>query len=75
MAHFDSISNWRALYREALHEPDPGKMRLRIAEAQRTIRKRARELWYEAAPDTRERRQMDAAFRFLALLNTAGANK
>ena len=67
--------NWLILYREAVLEPDPKKAKLRILQAQRAIRLRARELWYARAPDITERRQIDAASLFLGILGTIGANK
>jgi hypothetical protein len=75
MANSDGNQNWLALYREAVLEPDREKVKTRVAQAQRAIQRRAPELWYAGAPDTTERRQMDAASHFLRILNTIGAGK
>jgi len=64
--------NWLTLYREAVLESDPQKSKARIHVAQRAIGLRAQELWYGRAPDTTERRQMDAASQLLGLLATIG---
>lgn len=68
-------TNWLTLYREAVLEPDRKKVKTRIAQAQRAIQQRARELWYAGAPETRERRQMDAAAHFLGILRLIGDEK
>lgn len=68
----DGSKNWLILYREAVLEPDPQKSKVRILQAQRAIGLRARELWYAGAKETTERRQMDAASRFLGVLRTIG---
>ena len=75
MTDMQARANWLSLYREAVLEQDPKKLRVRVAEAQHAIRRRARELWYAGAPNTAERRQMDAAAHFLGILCTIGANK
>jgi hypothetical protein len=68
----DDAMNWLSLYREAVLEPDRTKSKLRIAQAQRAIGLRARELWYAGSPATAERRQLDAALNFLGVLRTIG---
>lgn len=73
--NLDGSKNWSVLYREAVLEPDPKKSKVRIVQAQRAIRLRARELWYAGAQATLERRQMDAASHFLGILCAIGANK
>ena len=75
MADRDMQTNWLTLYREAVLENDPKKLRLRVADAQHAIRQRAREVWYAGAPHINERRQMDAASQFLGLLCTIGNTK
>ena len=75
MTVMNARTNWLTLYREAVLEKDPKKLRVRVAQAQHAIRRRARELWYPEAPDTTERRQMDAASHFLGLLCMMGANR
>jgi hypothetical protein len=62
---------WPELYRQALLESDRGRLPARIDEASEAIRRRARELWYAGSPETRERRDLDAALHFLGLLRTA----
>ena len=65
--------NWLTLHREAVREQDPKQLRVRIVQAQRTIRRRPRELWYAGAPDTGERQRTDAACQFLGILCPLGA--
>jgi hypothetical protein len=68
MANSDGNQNWLALYREAVLEPDRKKVLTRLARAQAAIGLRARELWYEGATETTERRQMDASAHLLEIL-------
>jgi len=75
MANSDGNQNWLALYREAVLEPDRMKVKARAAQAQMAIKGRALELWYARAPETSERRQMDAAVHFLGILRTLGEEK
>lgn len=67
--------NWLMLYREAVLEQDPKKLHARVTQAQHAIGCRARELWYSGAPDTQERRQMDAASHLLGVLRAIGVKK
>ena len=67
--------NWLTLYRQAVLEQDPRKLHARVTQAQHAIGCRARELWYSGAPDTPERRQMDAASHVLGVLRTIGVKK
>lgn len=71
---YDSVS-WLMLYREAVLEQDPKKLHARVTQAQHAIGCRARELWYSGAPDTEERRQMDAASHLLGALRAIGVKK
>ena len=75
MANSDGNQNWLALYREAVLEPDRRKIKTRVAQAQMAIQGRARELWYAGAPETSERRQMDAAVHLLGILRRIGEEK
>jgi hypothetical protein len=75
MANSDGNQNWLALYREAVLEPDPLKVKIRVAQAQTAIQRRARELWYAGAPETGERRHMDTAVHFLGILRLIGEEK
>lgn len=61
---------WSDLYREAIFETDRGTLQHRIEEAHRAIQRRAHELWYAGTPETRERRDLDSAARFLSLLRS-----
>lgn len=61
---------WPELYRKALLESDLTRLPSRIEEARRAIQHRARELWYAGSPETRERRDLEAAVRFLSLLRS-----
>lgn len=63
---------WQVLYKKAVLEPDPMKSTIRIAQAQRAIQERARELWYSGSPAFGERRELHAALHFLRLLLTLG---
>jgi hypothetical protein len=75
MANSDRNQNWPALYKEAVLEPDRKKVKIRVAQAQKAIQRRARELWYAGRPETSERRQMDAAAHFLGILRLIGEGK
>jgi len=68
-------NNWPELYRQAILESDLGRLPERIEKAQSAIQRRARELWYAGSPETRERRALDAAVRFLRLLKMVRSNK
>jgi hypothetical protein len=75
MANSDGNQNWLALHREAVLETDRNKVKARLAQAQMAIQGRALELWYARAPETSERRQLDAASNFLGILRTIGEEK
>lgn len=64
-------TRWSELYREALFESDHSRLPDRIEEAKKAIRCRVRELFYADSPETRERRDLEAALHFLSLLRTA----
>jgi hypothetical protein len=66
---FDRGKSWSELYRRALLESDRSLLPARIEEARKAIRVRARELWYAGSPETKERHDLDAALRFLGLMN------
>lgn len=68
----DDGMNWLRLYRDALLERDREKSKLLIAQAQRAIGLRARELWYAGSAETAERHQLDAALHFLGVLRMIG---
>jgi hypothetical protein len=71
----ETSKNWPALYRVAVLESEPGKLPARLDEASAAIRRRARELWYAGPLETKERRDLDAALRFLRLLRMVGVEK
>lgn len=66
---FDKGKGWSELYRRALLESDRSLLPGRIEEARQAIRVRARELWYAGSSETKERRNLDAALRFLGLMS------
>lgn len=72
MTHDANDKRWLVLYRNAILEPDPANLKLRIAQAQHAIRDRARELWYSRSPVTSERRELHTALHFLRLLLAFG---
>ncbi len=65
---------WPELYKDALLESDRNRLPERIDEAERAIQQRALQLWYAPSPEIRERREMETALRFLALLKSVAAN-
>jgi hypothetical protein len=71
----ETSENWPALYRVAVLESERGRLPARIDEASAAIRRRARELWYAPPLETKERRDLDAALRFLGLLRMVRAVK
>jgi hypothetical protein len=71
----DTSTCWPELYRRAILESDRGRLPARIDEASEAIRHRSKELWYAGSPETRERRDLDAALHFLGLLSRVEAEK
>jgi hypothetical protein len=71
----ETSKDWPALYRVAVLESERGRLPARIDEASAAIRHRVRELWYAGSPATKERRDLEAALRFLGLLRMARAVK
>jgi len=57
---------WQELYRAALFESDPARLRGRIEVARRSIEKRLQHI--EDAHDARERQQLNAALYALSTL-------
>ena len=55
------VPNWRTLYRAAILEPDAAKVSNRIAEAQKEIVQRARELFQENRNNIDEEQALDSA--------------
>jgi hypothetical protein len=75
MAEAERSADWRELYKQAVLEPDPEKLAMRIDKAHKAIRWHISELWHVEAADTNERSQLDAASYFLGLLRTIAAKK
>jgi hypothetical protein len=75
MADSEGTAEWLTLYRDAVQEDDRGKLPARVAQAQYAMRRRTLELWYAGAPDTTERRRIDAATHHLRLLCTTRVSK
>ena len=71
----DTCGRWPELYRQALLEPDNGRLLDRIDEASEAIRCRSRELWYAGSPVTQERHALDSALYFLGLLRMVGTDE
>jgi hypothetical protein len=69
----EPATGWSELYREALFESDHNRLPARIDEARQAILCRARELFYAGSPETRERRDLNAALHFLGLLRMTTA--
>lgn len=67
--------HWRRLYREAVMEPDPEGLLVRIAEAHKAIQERERQLWYEGALELSERERLDAASHDLEILRAFGGKR
>lgn len=62
--------NWRAVYRTALFEPDERRLPSRIAEAERALCLRERELFATASDDIEEQQAVcDAFYALKALRN------
>lgn len=62
--------HWHDLYRRAMEEPDPALLELRITEAQRSVQKRARQLWYEKSGEIKERAALNSAANLLEMLRS-----
>jgi len=63
---------WKRLYQGALFETDPGKIRVRIVDAEIAVLKRGAEL--VGHPLGREHQELDDAWRFLHLLERERSN-
>ena len=64
-------SNWKELYKAALFEPNESKLPLRIAEAEKRIAARARELFTSGNHDTLERNSLNVALYALVALKSS----
>jgi len=72
MSRTPTADDWQALYRAAVLESDPAKVPDLIDLAYKVVQRRAFELWYTGAPQTRERDELDNALYFLDLLRKVG---
>jgi hypothetical protein len=65
------VGSWRDLYQAAIYEPDMNKVPERIAEAEAALVICARELFYNAGPDSDEGESMDDAMFILQALRSS----
>src|SRR5207253_11260135 len=65
-------ANWRDLYRDAILELDPTKMVERIAEAEKALRQRAKELFQVPGDNIEEEQALDDAMYALHALQSTG---
>ena len=79
MAEMNATSindNWRDLYVAALFEPNKSKLPLRIANAEKKITAKARELFNSGDHDTLERSALNVAlYALLALRSSLDCNE
>jgi len=61
-------TNWRELYRDAILELNPSKLPQHIAEAEKALVQRGRELVREAGDNSEEERALEDATYFLRAL-------
>ena len=64
-------NDWKDLYRAALFEPNENKIPFRIAEAEKRIAERARELFNSGNHDTVERSALNVALYALLALKSS----
>jgi hypothetical protein len=65
-------ANWRDLYKAAILELDPSKMFERIAEAEKALRQRAKELFQIPGDNIEEEQALDDAMYALHALKNTG---
>jgi len=72
--HFQSpnSANWRDLYKDAILQIDQKKMFERIAEAEKALRQRAKELFQVPGDNIEEEQALDDAIYALHALHNAG---
>lgn len=68
--HKASIRDWKEIYKAALFEDDNSKIAQRIADAERALEARSRELYGAGDDQIREQRAMENARYFLRVLGT-----
>ena len=66
-----SPNEWKDLYRAALFESNKTKIPARIADAEKRIAARARELFNSGDPDTLERSELNVALYALLALKSS----
>jgi hypothetical protein len=66
-----SINDWKDSYRAALFEPNKSKIPVRIADAEKRIAARARELFNSGHHDTLERSALNVALYALIALRSS----
>jgi hypothetical protein len=69
-ASFPSVQNWRALYKAALFETNRDKLPERIADAEKAIIARARELFASTSDTIEEDQALDDALYALRALHS-----
>ncbi len=57
-----------------MREPDPALLELRIHEAQESVQRRARQLWYEKGGEIKEREALSSAAHLLEVLRSCFAH-
>ena len=65
-------SDWRALYRAAIHERDKSQLHQRISEAEKAVLRRARELLYQRGVSEEREQLDDALYALRAYRNASG---
>jgi len=63
-------TNWRELYRDAILELDPSKLSVHIAEAEKALIHRGRELVQEGGDNRKEEQALGDAMYFLRALRS-----
>ncbi len=71
----ENQGHWHDLYRRAMQEPDPALLELRIREAQESVQKRARQLWYGKTVASKEREALTSAAHLLEVLRSCLASR
>ena len=80
LAKSSESTNWRQLYRAAILEVDPSKLSRHIAEAEKALIQRARELFQKTGDNIEEEQDLDDAmyalhaFRSTLKYNPAAAS-
>jgi hypothetical protein len=67
MAEAEKGTVWRDLYRQAVLEPNPEKLAIRIDKAHKAIQWRICKLWHVGAADTNEAKPTGCGLAFLGV--------